>query len=227
MKWGMDMTLPGKIISLNIAQPETLMHGSKEVESGINKKPAGKPLLLTYTGLTGDGQADLIHHGGPDKAVCVYSAVHFPYWEQQWKRAVEPGAFGENFTLSALTEESLCIGDIFRVGGALVQVSQPRQPCFKLGIKHGLPGLPQQVQQEGYTGFYFRVLEEGLVVEGDELHIEAKHPAAITVAEANHVMYKEKSNAESMRRMLAVQELSSSWRQTFESRLEKVMEERS
>lgn len=221
------MALLGRIVSLNISKPVMILHGNKEVETGINKKPSGEPLMLAFTGLIGDGQADLIHHGGPDKAVCAYSSVHFPYWERQWKRTVEPGAFGENFTLSELTEGSLCIGDTVRVGQALVQVSQPRQPCFKLGLKHGLPELPQQVQKEGYTGFYFRVLEEGKVAEGDGLYLEARHSAAITIAEANRIMYIEKSNVERIERILAVEELAESWRQTFQSRLAKLLEESS
>ncbi|MBW7477528.1 MOSC domain-containing protein [Paenibacillus oenotherae] len=213
------VTLLGKINSLNVSLPVAVLHGTKEIETGIFKKSAGQPLMLTFTGLIGDGQADLINHGGPDKAVCVYSARHYPYWSAKWQREVEPGAFGENFTVSDLTEETLCIGDIVRAGHAWVQVSQPRQPCFKLGMKHNLPELPQQVQQNGYTGFYFRVLQEGVVAAGDPLYLESRHAAGVTIAAANHVMYEQKTSIDSMQRLLAIPELAESWRHTFQSRI--------
>ncbi|MBW7459428.1 MOSC domain-containing protein, partial [Paenibacillus sepulcri] len=182
------MSVIGQLLSLNIALPVAVLHGSREVETGIFKKPSSRPLYLAKTGLDGDGQADLINHGGEDKAVCVYSSVHYPYWASEWGKDAEAGAFGENFTVSRITEQSICIGDIVRAGEAVVQVSQPRQPCFKLGIKHGLPKLPLQVQQTGYSGFYFRVLQEGIVAAGDELVLASRHPAGVTIAEANRIM---------------------------------------
>jgi MOSC domain-containing protein YiiM len=195
------------------------MHGDKEVRTGIFKTPAGTPLFLSRAGLAGDGQADLINHGGEDKAVCVYSADHYPFWKREWGVEAGAGAFGENFTVAEITENSLCIGDVLRVGEAVVQVSQPRQPCFKLGLKHRMPELPLHVQQTGFTGFYFRVLEEGIVKDGDALYIEGRHPAAVSIAEANRLKYKDKSEIEGIRRLLAVAELSASWRESFESRL--------
>lgn len=218
------MILLGELVSLNIATPVSVPHGSKKVETGIFKKPAGKPLHLTFTGLAGDGQADLINHGGPDKAVCVYTNAHFPYWSEKWGESVQNGAFGENFTVSGLTEESLCIGDTVRVGEALLQVSQPRQPCFKLGLKHNLPDLPLQVERTGYTGFYFRVLHEGMVAEGDELFLERRHPAGVTISEANRVMSVDKKDTAGIRRLLEIPELAMSWRETFVSRLAKLEE---
>jgi MOSC domain-containing protein YiiM len=213
------MSRVGIVVSVNIAQPIPVMHGDKEVQTGIFKTPAGKPLHLSRTGLAGDGQADLINHGGEDKAVCVYSADHYPYWERELDKPVVAGAFGENFTVSDFTEESLCIGDILRVGEAVVQVSQPRQPCFKLGLKHRMPELPLHVQQTGFTGFYFRVLQEGIVKDGDGLYMERRHSAAVTVAEANRLKYTDKSDIEGIKRLLAVAELSASWRESFENRL--------
>ncbi|WP_219837483.1 MOSC domain-containing protein [Paenibacillus sp. R14(2021)] len=210
----------GELVSLNISLLETVPFGEKEVITGINKKAVvGKSLPLSFTGLAGDAQGDLVNHGGPDKAVCVYSADHFPYWQQKWKRPVAAGAFGENFTVTGLTEESLCIGDQVSVGQALLQVSQPRQPCYKLGMKHGLPSLQLDVQQNGYTGFYFRVLAEGEIAQGDKLILQQRHPAGISIVEANRVMHKDKRDREGMLKLLSVPELSSSWQHSFMKRL--------
>ncbi|SDX78243.1 MOSC domain-containing protein [Paenibacillus sp. CF384] len=213
----------GTLISLNTGLPETVQFGKKDISTGINKEPIGtQPVYLTRTGLEGDGQGDLVFHGGADKAVCVYSAEHFPYWGGRWQREVLPGAFGENFTVSALTELDVCIGDIWSVGETVVQVSQPRQPCYKLGMKHQLPELPHEVQRNGYTGFYLRVIKEGHVKLGDKLLLTSRHPAAITIAEANRVMHIDKQDKAGMLALLAITELSASWQQTLTGRLEKL-----
>ena len=216
------MTRLGNLLSLNTALAKTVMDGSKEVRTGIFKKPSGKPLFLGASGLEGDGQADLINHGGADKAVCVYPLAHYPYWENELGGKLAFGAFGENFTVSGCGEETLRIGDVVRVGEALLEVSQPRQPCFKLGMKHRMPELPLLVQQTGYTGFYFRVLREGTVAEGDELALERRHPAEVTLAEANRLNYRDKEDINGIKRLLAVPELSDSWREMFEARLAKL-----
>ncbi|SFI32899.1 MOSC domain-containing protein YiiM [Paenibacillus sp. UNC496MF] len=212
----------GTLLSLNVSLLETVPFGNKEVVTGINKKPFAGALRLGAAGLTGDAQGDLVFHGGPDKAVCVYSAVHFPYWTERWGRPAGAGDFGENFTVSALTETSLCIGDVVEAGGALLQVSQPRQPCYKLGMKHGLPSLQLDVQESGYTGFYFRVLEEGDVAQGDRLVLRHRSDAGVTVAEANRVMHRDQKDRDGIARLLALPELSESWRQTLAKRLAKL-----
>ncbi|WP_308634288.1 MOSC domain-containing protein [Paenibacillus silvisoli] len=213
----------GQVISINTAMPVTVPYGSKEVLTGINKQPIGnQPVYLSQTGLAGDGQGDLEYHGGADKAVCVYSAEHFPYWAQRWNRDVLPGAFGENFTIDSVTEPNVSIGDIWTVGEAVVQISQPRQPCFKLGMKHGLPSLAQDVQSNGFTGFYLRVLTEGDVRLGDKLRLLEAHPAGITVAEANRVMHIDKTDRDGLERLLAIPALAESWRQSLSSRLSKL-----
>ncbi|SEM85685.1 MOSC domain-containing protein [Paenibacillus sp. OV219] len=209
----------GTVLSINVGNLQKMLHGSKEIITGINKSAVGKfPISLSRLGLEGDAQGDLVYHGGEDKAVCVYSADHFPFWSGRWQRAVEAGAFGENFTVTQLTEGDLCIGDILSVGEAIVQVSQPRQPCYKLGMKHGLPQLAQEVQETGYTGFYLRVLKEGIVQAGDKLILQERHPAGITVTEANRVMHMDKNDLAGIRSLLAVQELAVSWQQSLSKR---------
>ena len=203
------MTVSGKLISLNIANTVSVPYGSKEVETGIFKTSSGMPLMLSRTGLIGDQQADLLNHGGPDKAVCVYSADHFPYWEKEWGKPVEAGAFGENFTVQGLTEAIMHIGDIFRIGEAVVQVSQPRSPCYKLGVKHLMPELPLHVQQAGHTGYYFRVLPRKVSFKkGMSLDWSSAMRLVYTIAEANELMYVNKEDRDGISRLLSVQELA-------------------
>ena len=132
--------------------------------SGIFKEPVAGPVWLGATNLVGDAQADLKHHGGPERAVNVYSADHFPDWRARLDRPdLTNGAFGENFTVAGLDEETVCIGDIFAIGDVRVQVTQPREPCWKLARKWNVKDLVKQVEQLRRTGWYMRVLQEGYV----------------------------------------------------------------
>ncbi|MDP4095509.1 MOSC domain-containing protein [Paenibacillus sp. P96] len=206
-------------VSVNIGLPAVLTHGEKEVLSGINKLPAERPILLTSSGIPGDGQADLVHHGGPDKVVCVYDYSRYAHFEQLMDRKLAFGAFGENVTTAGASEDRVSIGDLYRLGRALVQVSQPRQPCFKLAAKYGWKELPQQFQQTGYTGYYFRVLEEGELAPDDSMELVERQQDHITVMEANRIMYQQKDQAEQTLRLLNVEALSESWKYSLRKRL--------
>lgn len=214
-----------RLLSLNVGKPKPLPYRGKSVPSSFVKTPVSGALWLLETGLDGDGQADLRNHGGPEKAVCVYPQEHYPYWEARLGRPLQPAAFGENFSTEGLTEERVCIGDVYRVGGALVQVSQPRQPCFKLAARHGVPQLALWVQESGFTGFYFRVLEEGEVRAGDGIPLVERQSSAVSLAEANRIMHRDKRDVAGIERLLAVPELSANWRRTFEKRLAGAMED--
>jgi len=209
-----------EIVSINTGKPVQVKFQNKEVSTAIFKTPANEPLLLSWLNFEGDGQADLVHHGGREKAVCVYSFEHYAYWENELRTTLEYGAFGENVTTRGLLETDVCIGDIFKLGGAIVQVSQPRQPCYKLSVKYGAPDMPLKVQETGYTGFYFRVLEEGLVSKSDSLTKISSHPKAVTVSFANQIMHREKEHTEGIKKILEVEELSENWRNTLLKRLE-------
>lgn len=211
-----------RLISLNIGKPAAIAHGSKEIFTGIFKTPSSNSHHLTLTGLQGDGQGDTVNHGGPDKAVCVYFEQRYPYWREQLASSVDYGAFGENFTLSHWTEDDLCIGDIIQAGEVILQVSQPRQPCFKLGLRHNLPELPVHVQKTGYTGFYFRVIKEGSIEAGTEFTITQRHPARKTISEANRIMYQDKQDLDGIRALLEVKELAASWQEQLGGRLTKL-----
>lgn len=193
--------------------------------SGFCKEPVAGPVTLRRTNLDGDGQADLVHHGGVDKAVCCYPATHYPFWRNELGQAGLPfGSFGENFAIEGPTEADVCIGDVFRVGGAVVQVSQPRQPCWKLARRWKIKTLTLQVQESGRTGWYFRVLAEGLVAAGDALALAERPHPAWTVAEANRIMHRDKADRAGAADLAALPALSSSWKATLTNRLEKAAE---
>ncbi|QUG84114.1 MOSC domain-containing protein [Bacillus nitratireducens] len=208
-----------EILSLNIGLPKEVIYGGKLIQTGINKVETKEPIYLSFVKFKGDGQADLVHHGGVDKAVCVYSGEHYGYWGKELNQDLVYGAFGENITVSGMREEDVCIGDTFQLGEAIVQVTQPRQPCFKLAKKYNVPKLPLYFQETGYTGFYFRVLKEGWVSPVDTLKLLKSDSKGITVAFANCIMHKENQNMEGLKRILEVHALSTSWRKTFEKRM--------
>ncbi len=215
--------LPGtsQIVSITVGMPQT-MDLEKPWTSGFIKAPVAGPLWLSSTGLAGDGQADTEHHGGPHKAVCAYPAAHYAYWHRALERTNFPwGSFGENFTVAELTETDVCIGDVWALGDALVQVSQPRQPCWKLARRWQIKDLALQVQQTGYTGWYFRVLREAHVEPGMTMTLAERSEPNWTLAAANHVMHHDQHNRDAAAALAAVPTLSPSWKLTLTNRAEK------
>ncbi|MGQ8871348.1 MOSC domain-containing protein [Paenibacillus sp. TSA_86.1] len=210
------------VLAINVGQPKPLPGQKHEVLSGIVKHPVSIPLFLSFNGMTGDGQADLVHHGGPDKAVCVYDHSRYSSIEQLMNRKLEWGAFGENLTVTGCAEEEVRIGDVFELGGAQVQVSQPRQPCFKLGIRYDYKELPVYFQESGHTGFYFRVLQEGEVGPASRFRRIHTDALCMTILEANRIMHQGKQDLEGIRALLAIPALSDSWKQTLLQRLSKL-----
>ena len=210
----------GRVASLNVGLPAPLTHAGETVQSGIRKQPVSGALELGPTGFAGDGQADLRHHGGPHKAVYAYPLEHYRVWQARLGRELPAAGLGENLTLSGLLEEGVCVGDTFRVGTATLQVSQPRQPCFKLGALHRTPEMVAWMVENGLTGFYLRVLEPGRVAPGDP--VERLQPAAlgVTISEANRVMHHDKHDRAGLERLLAEPALSPSWVATLTRRLE-------
>lgn len=208
-----------EILSINVGKPKQVKFKNKDVSTGIFKTPVNESLFLSWLNFEGDEQADLVHHGGKEKAVCVYPYEHYSFWEDELERKLEYGALGENLTILGLLETDVCIGDIFELGGSILQVSQPRQPCYKLSARYGVPHMVLKVQETGYTGFYFRVLKEGLVSKSDVLTRVSCHPKAITISYANRIMHHEKEDFYGVKKILEVEELSTSWRATFLKRL--------
>ena len=168
-----------KVITVNTGEPRTISWKGADVVTGIFKYPVDKPLFLGKTGVMGDHVMDSRFHGGKDKACYLYSAGHYPYWKKLFPEAEwEWGMFGENLTVDNLDESQLLIGDIFRIGGAIVQVTQPRQPCFKLGIRLGNQDAVKRFSLADFPGAYVRVLEEGFVQKDNEVILVKSYPGS-------------------------------------------------
>jgi MOSC domain-containing protein YiiM len=173
-----------RVISVNVGKPRSLLFENMTVVTAIFKEPATGKIPLRGYNLEGDQQADLRVHGGPHKAVYLYPREHYAYWSKQLPDADIPfGAFGENLTTSGLLEEEVRIGDRFRIGSAVLQVTQPRMPCYKLGVRFGRADMVKRFWNSGRSGIYFSVVEEGELAAGDPIEKVAAGPEPISVAE--------------------------------------------
>jgi len=209
-----------RLVSVNVALPRSFERGGVEVETGIFKEPVAGPVEIRTLGLDGDGQADLTVHGGVDKAVYAYSLADTLYWRDALERDdLGPGEFGENLTLESLTDESVALGDVLRVGDAVLQVTQPRQPCVKLAMKLDLPAFPKQFTRSGRVGFYMRVIEEGAVRSGDLLTCVERETDPLTVRALNAALMLGEGDGRALRRALESAALSAAWRASIERRL--------
>jgi MOSC domain-containing protein YiiM len=208
-----------RVISVNISLPKPVEFRGQTVSTSIFKEPVGSRILVRRLSLEGDWQADLRYHGGHNKAVYAYPYEHYAWWSRELSRDdLRPGQFGENLTLDGLTEDTVRLGDIYRVGTALLQATQPRYPCFKLGIKMGDPRFPKRFLATGRTGFYLRVTQEGEVGAGDAVELVEKSDS-LTIRELWHLVLVDKGNIEGARRALLCPTLAPEWREPLEERL--------
>jgi len=207
------------IVSVNVGTPRQVTAGDGVVTTGIFKTPVAGRVRLQTLNLDGDRQADLTVHGGPDKAVYVYSAEHYPAWCDELGGELPWGAFGENFDVDGCLEDEICLGDTIRAGTALLQVTEPRLPCYKLGIKFGDPGMIKTFLDSGRTGFYGRVIEAGEVGAGDVFTIVERDSARVPVSEVTRLYTRDRGDLAAIRRVLGVAALGGGWRQHFEKRL--------
>lgn len=209
-----------RVVSVNVGLPRTLEWHGKTVSTGIFKQPVPGPVEVRRLNLDGDRQADLSVHGGPDKAVYGYPAEHYPFW-----RAALPGTdlawagFGENLTTEGLLETSLQIGDRIRAGSAELTVTQPRMPCYKLGIRFDRADMVGRFLAEERSGFYFRVEREGVVQADDAVELIARDRHGVTVADLVRTFVRDRDDLELMRRALRIEVLPPFWRTFFEERL--------
>jgi MOSC domain-containing protein YiiM len=208
-----------RIISLNVGLPSAQRYEGRELITGGAKKPLPRA-VLRFGNFDGDRQADRVNHGGLEKAVCVYPFDHYPYWSKRLGRDLKPGTFSENLTVSGAIETEVRVGDVFRIGEASVQVSQPRMPCAKLAGKNGSKMLPKLMANVGYTGFYMRVLSEGLVAAGDSFDLVRAHPEHITIADVNSIIYEKSYDIALIKRLAELPEFSEVGRTLFAQRLE-------
>ena len=212
-----------KIISLNVGRPRLVVRNGEPVSTGIFKEPVAGRVMMRTLNLDGDRQADLSVHGGPSKAVYVYPAEHYDFWKREFPEMDLPwGMFGENFTTTGLLETETNIGDKFRIGAAEVMVTEPRMPCYKLGIRFGRTDIIKRFLQSERTGFYLAVLKEGEVGTGDEFEPLARDAHDVRVSDVTRLYTREKRNAALLRRAIEVEALPESWRVYFQDRLEKL-----
>ncbi len=213
---------PMTLKSVNVSMPRDVVHEDKEVTTGIFKTQVDDRIMLRRLNLEGDGQADLWGHGGAFRAVYAYPFENYAYWERELGRSdFFVGQFGENFTVEGMLDDEICIGDVFRIGGALVEVSQPRIPCYKLAIKMGSDGFQNRFLESGRVGFYLRVLEEGEVGTGDAIELVRRDPRRLTVTEVSNLLFFDKENLDATRQALQIPALSHGWKGSFQDRLAK------
>ncbi|MDX2243806.1 MAG: MOSC domain-containing protein [Leptolyngbyaceae cyanobacterium bins.302] len=212
-----------KLVSVNVGLRREVTWKGKSVSTGIFKEPVNTRVMVRSLNLDGDGQADLTVHGGVDKAVYVYPFEHYDYWRTELPDTdLTMGNFGENFTTTGLKEEDLNIGDRFQIGSVELMVTQPRMPCYKLGIRFGRADMVKRFLASRRTGFYFRVLQEGEVVAGDTLAIVSRDENNITVADITQLYTREKNDPELLQRATQLEALPESWRDYFQEQVHRV-----
>jgi len=197
-----------RLLSLNVGLPREIAWQGRTVRTAIWKEPVQGRRMARRLNIDGDGQGDLAGHGGEHRAVFVYQIESYLYWQKQLGRTgFAYGQFGENFTVESLSDDEVCIGDRYRVGGALFEVTQPRVTCFRVGIRMNEPRLAALLVSHGRPGFYFRVLEEGDVGAGDEIVRGMQGPEGMTVAETNALLYLPRHPADRLERALRIRGL--------------------
>jgi len=181
------------------------------ISTGIFKYPVDGPVMLRRGGFDGDGQADPSVHGGEHKAAYIYSAGSYEWWRGELGHELQPGEFGENVTATGFLDEDVRVGDTLRMGGALVQVTSPREPCFKLGIRMGDHRFPARFREASRMGFYVRVLEEGPVAAGDAIEIARVATGSVTIAEFHRIYVEGRDDPDALRRLAAAPGLDPMW----------------
>ncbi len=202
-----------KVISTNIGEAVEIDWNGKKVKTGIYKYRVDHPVFLEKEDVRFDQVIDRRYHGGSEKACYLYSKDHYAFWQQRYPHADwQWGMFGENLTVEGIDESTICIGDIFKLGGALVQVTQPRQPCFKLGIRFGDQKIVREFLESPYPGVYVRVLQEGAVATGDEMQLVQQAENSMTLAGVFSLFTREINNVELLRKAIAIPELAAACR---------------
>lgn len=207
-----------QVLSVNVGTPAIVQLPDRTVVTSIFKFPVSGRVAVRGHNIAGDRQADLTVHGGPYKAVYCYAWEHYRFWSEQLPDTeLAPGIFGENLTTAGLIEEEANVGDRFRVGSAVLQVTQPRMPCYKLGIRFGLPDMVKRFWESGLSGIYFSIVEEGEVAAGDRIERVARISDSISVADVVRLYRGDETNPEKIERALRAP-LSGSWKEELRER---------
>lgn len=211
-----------RLASVNVALPREVAYRGRRVWTGIYKEPVRGRVHAGFLNLEGDRQADLRVHGGRDKALYAYDRDNSRFWEERLRREMPPGQFGENLTVEGMKENEVHIGDRYRIGSALVEVSEPRAPCFKLGVKMESPAFLKDFLESGRTGFYLRVIEEGDVGAGDVIETVSRDPAGVTVLDATRLLFSRDVDVDVASRALEIASLSVGLRRAVSERLARI-----
>jgi len=212
-----------KLISLNVSLPRIVEYNGGPVATGIFKEPVQGPVMLRTLNLDGDRQPDLSVHGGVRKAVYAYPSEQYKLWKKELPEMEVPyGIFGENFTTEGLLEDAVNVGDRFRVGQTELMVTEPRLPCYKLGIKFGRPDIIKKFLQSRLTGFYFAVVKEGEVKTGDAIELLSRDANRIAISDITRLYAFEKDDLKTLRRAVKLEALSESWREYFQKQIQKL-----
>lgn len=208
------------LVSLNVGMPKDVPWHGETVHTGIHKLPVEGPRMVCRLNIDGDGQGDLGGHGGEQRAVMVYQLESYDYWKHQLGRDdLTPGRFGENFTVSGLSDAEVCIGDRYRIGEAEFEVTQPRVTCFRVGMALDQPDMPNLLVSHRRPGFYLRVITEGPVRSGDDIVLTRRGPHALSVADVDALLYLPGKDTDLLRKVVDVPALSPGWQQSFRDML--------
>src|SRR5580692_5784573 len=208
--------MPSRLLALCVGLPRERAWRGRIVRTGVLKEPVVGRRMVRRLNIDGDGQADLKGHGGEQRAVLVYQLESYRYWERELGRPEFAfGQFGENFTVDGLSDDEVCIGDRYRIGNALFEVTQPRVTCYRVGIRMNEPRMAAFLTSSGRPGFYFRVLEEGEVGAGDEILRVDEGKEQMSVAEINALLYSPQHPRDRLERALQIAALSPGWRSSF------------
>ena len=212
-----------KILSINVSLPKEIDFEGQKVTTGIFKEPIEGRIMLRTLNLDGDKQADLTVHGGPDKAVYAYPIEHYEFWRKVYPNMEMPnGMFGENFTIEGLMEIDVNVGDIFRIGSSKVVATQPRMPCYKLGVKFGRMDVLKKFLASGRSGIYFKVLEEGEVGAGDLIVRIKNDTNRVGIGDIVRLYASDREDIKTMRRAVKVEALPEGWKHYFYEQIRRV-----
>src|SRR5262245_53706703 len=210
----------GSLLSVNVGLPQDVAWGGRIVHTAVWKRPVEGPRMVRRLNIDGDGQGDLAGHGGKHRTVFVYQIESYRYWQEELGRDdFSYGQFGENLTVTGLADDQVCIGDRYRIGEAVFEVTQPRVTCYRVGIRMSDPRIPALLVSHHRPGFYLRVLREGAVQAGDDIVKIASGPEGMTVAEIDALLYLPGHPREQVRRALRIPALPAGWRDSFRAML--------
>ncbi|TSI08671.1 MOSC domain-containing protein [Lysinibacillus sp. BW-2-10] len=211
--------------NFSIGLPKSIKYDdNKEVTTAICKDSV-EQAFLAKEGFVGDGVADLKHHGGPDRAVCVYPYEHYALWEKEFGHLLPSSTFGENITVTNMLESDVCVGDIYQLGDAVIQITQARVPCSTITKRTGIKNLMKRMIETGYTGYLCRVIQEGMVQKDVKISLIKKHPAQVSISYCNEIYYRHTKDSEGLKKILSVDELADEWKEDLSKRLGKLESE--